>query len=125
MYSRDFRHKIILTYKTGDYSYRDLSLKFEVSLTFISNLIQHFKESGEIIKVRDANRVKAFKISGNYELILLDLIEKKPDMTLIEISDHFNDNYNFKVGKSSVDRKLKSLKITYKKKQTITRRKTV
>ena len=38
MYSKDFREKIIKSYKTGKYTYEDISKKFEISMPFISKL---------------------------------------------------------------------------------------
>ncbi|MFN7039530.1 MAG: IS630 transposase-related protein [Alphaproteobacteria bacterium] len=117
MYSKDFRKKVIETYQTGDYSYRDLCDKFEVSLKFVSQLIQHFKNTGEIIKTR-IKRKSTYKLNGIYEVNLIDLIKENPSITLNEISDYFKDSHNLSVGKSSIDRKLKSMKITYKKSTT-------
>ncbi len=66
-----------------------------------------------------------FKLSRKYKTILLELIKEKPSITLVEISDYFKDNHNLSVGKSSVDRKLKDLKVSFKKKVTSIQRKIV
>ena len=115
MYSEDLRKKVITSYETGTYSYRGLVSKFDVSLNFVSSVVTNFKETGNIksLKIR---KTRDRKLTGKNTDILLDLIKSNPSITLNEIVDIFNDRYNFQIGKSSIDRKLKSLKITYKKK---------
>lgn len=123
MYSLDFRKKILKAYETGSYSYRKLSSKFDVSLTFIFDLINYYKKTGKLLNEDLGKKSVDFKISGEYETILLNLIKEKPSLTLVEISDYFKENYDLSVGKSSVDRKLKSLGISVKKKGTSIQRK--
>ena len=115
MYSEDLRKKVIKSYETGIYSYRGLVIKFDVSLNFVSSVITNFKETGDIksLKIR---KTRDKKLTGKNTDILLDLIKSNPSITLNEIADIFKEKYNFQIGKSSIDRKLKSLKITYKKK---------
>lgn len=124
MYSLDIRKKVIDSYKTGCYSYRDLCDKFDVSLKFVSQVIQNFNKTGEISKPK-IKRASQYKLNGIYESYLLNLIKERPSITLNEISDYFLDTHGLSVGKSSVDRKLKALKITYKKSQTLIPRRIV
>lgn len=125
MYSLDFRKKILKAYKTGNYSYRKLSDKFDVSVTFIFDLINYHNKTGKLLNEDLGKKSVDFKLSGKYEVILLNLIKEQPSMTLVEISDYFLENHNLSVGKSSVDRKLKSLGISVKKKGTSIQRKIV
>lgn len=123
MYSEDFRKKILKSYNTGKYTYDEISEKFEVCIPFISKVIRLHKRTGKVIDTKKRKKSVEFKISGKYESILLNLIKEKPSLTLVEISDYFKDNHDLSVGKSSVDRKLKSLGISVKKKGTLILRK--
>src|SRR5450432_1953100 len=110
MYSKDLRKKVIDSYQTGSYSYRKLASKFEVSLKFVTQVLGNFKRTGEILKPKII-KPKRFKLTGIYEVYLIDLIKENPAITLNQISDHFKEHHNLSIGKSSVDRKLKSMKI--------------
>lgn len=123
MYSEDFRKKIVKSYNTGKYTYVEISEKFEVSIPFISKVIRLYKRTGKVIEIKKRKKSVEFKLSGKYESILLNLIKKKPSLTLVEISEYFKDNHDLSVGKSSVDRKLKSLGISVKKKGILILRK--
>lgn len=123
MYSKDFREKIVKSYKTGKYTYEDISKKFEISMPFISKIVRLYERTGKVIEEKKRKKSVDFKLSGKYESILLDIIKEKPSITLLEISTYFKENYNLDVGKSSVDRKLKDLKISVKKKGTTIQRK--
>ena len=124
MYSEDFRVKIVKAYETGIYTYIGLSNKFDVSVPFVWSLVNLYKTTGKVIDIKPRKKSVDRKLSGKYELILINLIKERPSITLVEISDYFLYTYDFKVGKSSVDRKLSDLKITLKKKGTITQRRT-
>lgn len=117
MYSKDFREKIVKSYKTGKYTYEDISKKFEISMPFISKIVRLYERTGKVIEEKKRKKSVDFKLSGKYESILLDIIKEKPSITLLEISTYFKENYNLDVGKSSVDRKLKDLKISVKKRE--------
>ena len=117
MYSEDFRKKVIECRLRDNYSYDKLSKKFDVSIQFVSDLVNLYNRTGKYINEDLGKKSVDFKLSGKYETILLELIKKNPSMTLLEISIYFKENYDLSVGKSSVDRKLKSLGITVKKKQ--------
>ena len=87
------------------------------------HLVRLYNRTGKVIEEKKRNKSVDFKLSGKYESILLDIIKEKPSITLVEISKYFKDNYNLDVGKSSVDRKLKDLKISVKKKGITIQRK--
>lgn len=123
MYSEDFRKKVLEARLEKGYSYKKLADKFDVSVQFISDLINYNKRTGKIINEDLGKKSVDFKLSGKYEEVLLKLIKEKPSITLIEISNYFKEKHNFSVGKSSVDRKLKSLGISLKKKGTTIQRK--
>ena len=123
MYSEDFRKKVLESRLEKGYSYKKLADKFDVSVQFISDLINYNKRTGKIINEDLGKKSVDFKLSGKYEEVLLKLIKEKPSITLIEISNYFKEKHNFSVGKSSVDRKLKSLGISLKKKGTTIQRK--
>lgn len=122
MYGKDFRKKIIDSYLVAGLSQYEISEKFEVSRNFVINVLRDYKELG-IIEKKHKPKPKDSKISGENEKILLDLIKTNPSITLNQISDYFKEHHNLSVGKSSVDRVLKKLKITYKKNKTSGERK--
>ncbi len=75
MYSKDFREKIVKSYKTGKYTYEDISKKFEISMPFISKIVRLYERTGKVIEEKKRKKSVDFKLSGKYESILLDIIK--------------------------------------------------
>jgi transposase len=113
-YSIDLREKIVTTYDNDEGSMRTLAKRFKVSFSFVASLLKKFNQSGEIIpKPHGGGHPPSVKIQG--ETFLQSLIESQPDLILEEIREEYNKHFDW-VSRSTIDRTLKKLKLTRKKK---------
>ena len=115
VYSADLRKKVLTAYQEGQGSMRQMAERFTVSLTFVFNLINNFRQNGHIDpKPHGGGNRPAVNEEGCG--ILSEIIEKKPDMTLKELCEYYKNVSGKKVSKSAMDRTLKKMGITRKKK---------
>jgi transposase len=115
VYSYDLRKKVLTAYRNREGSMRQLAERFAVPLTSVFNLIKNFRQNGHIRPEPHGGGNKAVISIENYEIIS-EIIGKKPDMTLKELCEYYEHKCGKKVSKSSMDRTLKKMKITRKKK---------
>jgi transposase len=114
-YSEDLRKKVLTAYQDEEVSMRQLAERFMVSLTFVFNLIKNFRQNGHIRpKPHGGGNTPAINEEGFG--ILAEIIKKKSDMTLKELCEYYEDKTGKKVSKSAMDRTLKKMGITRKKK---------
>lgn len=115
VYSADLRTRVLTTYLEKQGSMRQLAERFIVSLTFVFDVIKNFRQNGHINpKPHGGGNKPAINEEGRK--ILSEIIDKKPDMTLKELCEYYEHAAGKKVSKSAMDRTLKKMKITRKKK---------
>ena len=113
-YSRDLREKIVLSYKQGEGSIRGIAKRFKVSISFVYRLLKREKQSGEI-EAREHGGGHAASIREEGQAYLQELIKRQADLTLEEIRVEYNKHFT-PVSRSTIDRTLRKLKISRKKK---------
>ena len=112
-YSIDLREKIVTTYNQGEESMRSLAKRFKVSLSFVYTLLKKVNRSGKIeAKAHGGGHPASIDERG--PAALKKIIEAQADLTLEEIRDEYNKHFD-PVSRSSIDRTLKKLKISQKK----------
>lgn len=115
VYSADLRKRVLSAYSDRQGSMRQLAERFIVSLTFVFDVIKNFRQNGHISpKPHGGGNKPAINEEGCK--IISEIIDKKPDMTLKELCEYYEDVSGKKVSKSAMDRTLKKMKITRKKK---------
>ena len=82
-YSKDFREKVISHVKKGN-SYKDTSIKFDISLHTIFNWNKRYKEEGHYL----AKKVGGKKGRLTRELVEL-YVKSNPNFILSEMGKHF------------------------------------
>ena len=114
-YSLDFRQKIIDTYFEGGISQRQLAKRFRVALSFVEKLLKQNRETGSIApKVRTQQTPK--KLNEQQLGVLQQIVEESSDATLDEIRSLLQQKTGVGIGRSTVDRMLRHLNISVKKK---------
>lgn len=114
-YSLDLRQKIVDTYAEGNISQRQLALQFRVALSFIEKLLKQQKETGNIApKVRTEQTPT--KLNAEQLKVLEQLVEANNDATLDELRYQLEQKTGVLIGRSTVDRMVKQLNLTVKKK---------
>jgi len=120
-YSRDLRNKIMEAYQNGEGSMRQLGKRFKVSVTFIFTLVKRLSQTGSIDpKPHGGGRSPGVKAEG--QDFLKQLIKQQPDLTLEELAQKYQKDFK-PVSTSTIDRTLKKLKLTRKKKSLFEPRK--
>ena len=113
-YSIDLREKIVVAYESKEGSMPKLANRFKVSKNFVAELLKRVKQTGRIApKPHGGGHPPSVKTQG--ETFLKELIESQPDLILEEIRDEYNKHFDL-VSRSTIDRTLKKLKLTRKKK---------
>lgn len=114
-YSLDIRQKIIDTYQEGEISQRQLAKRFRVTLSFIQKLLKQYRETGTIApKVR--TQQTPTKLNAEQMATLETLVNDNNDATLAELREQLHQITGVLIGRSTVDRMLRKLNITRKKK---------
>ena len=91
--SIDLRNRIVRAYETSDSTKQQIANRFAVSLAVVKKLINQWKQLGTIEpQYQTVGRKPAF---NNEQLQELDaLVERRCDMTLAEIQQHFKGRVN-------------------------------
>ena len=113
-YSNDLRKKIIVAYIERDGSYRELALKFGVSVSFVQTLINRYQDLGRIEPLPHGGGQKA-KINDKQSEILKKLVADNNDATLEELCKLFESLTQIKVSRATMGRMLQKLELRRKK----------
>jgi len=111
--SNDLRQRI-LSYALN-HSVRKTAEIFNVSPDTVQRLKQLYYETGGI-EPRAPHAVHAHAVSPEGELYLQALLLDKPDLTLGELCDNYEEAYGVRVGVTTMHETLKRLRCSYKKK---------
>jgi len=116
-YSLDLRQKIFETYQAGGISQRQLAKQFRVALSFIEKLLKQERETGSIApKVRTLQTPT--KLNDAQLETLATLVSANNDATLAELQEKLKQATGVTIGRSTMDRMLRKLNLTRKKKPT-------
>lgn len=114
-YSLDLRQKIVDAYAEGNLSQRQLAKQFRVALSFVEKLLKQHRETGSIApKVRTEQTPT--KLNSEQLSVLAQLVEANNDATLAELREQLKQRTGVLIGRSTVDRMVKKLNLSVKKK---------
>ena len=114
-YSLDLRERIIETFFNKEGSIRELARRFKVSFCFVWRLIDRYRKTGSVAPKPHGGGYPPTIKEENYE-ILRKIEEQNPDATLEELCDFFEKQCHIKPSRAGMDRTLKKLNLTRKKK---------
>ena len=121
-YSIDLRQKIIDVYNEGNISQRQLAKQFRVALSFIQKLLKQYRQTGNIApKIR--TQQTPTKLKPKELKVLQELVNSNNDATLEELRHQLASKTGVLIGRSTVDRMLRRLNLTLKKKHCTLRKK--
>jgi transposase len=109
-YSEDLRSRIVATVEAGA-TRTAAAEQFAVSVSCAIKLVQRFRQTGSVAPAPRGR--KPFALAEHEELVR-ELVAERPDMTLDELTDELEDR-GIRVGRSSVNRFLKTCGLTLKK----------
>ncbi len=113
-YSGDLRRRLIDAYEAKEGSQRQLAQRFKVSLSFVRNLLRHYRTNGQVEAKRRGGYRKP-TISDEHLTIIKSLIEAKNDLLLSELCEHFLERTGISVSVSTMHRAVQKLRLRRKK----------
>jgi len=114
-YSSDLRLKIIEEIQEEKYTKTEIAKQFRVSRSFVYTLWSRFKKTGSY-EAKPRGNTRPPKVDATGEDHIREWLSNEPNLTLNDLCERYNEHFNILMGKSSMDRALKRMKITYKKK---------
>lgn len=121
-YSLDFRKKIIEVYETEAISQQGLAKRFDVAKSFIQKLLKQYRETGSLAPKQRTQQTPT-KLNDEQLAVLRRLVEEHNDATLEELVQYLETETSVRVSRSTIDRMLKKLDITVKKRPSTRTRK--
>ena len=114
-YSKDLRARVIAAWEAKEGSQRDLAQRFKVSLSFVRNLLRHYRTNGPLEAKRRGGNLKPL-IQDEQMAIIKSLVEEKNDLLLSELCLRLTERTGIKVSVSTMYRALEKLDLRCKKK---------
>lgn len=114
-YSHDLRLKVVQAYDHGEGSQRQLALRFNVSLSFVQDLMRLRRDTGDIRARRPVRKGREPRLDDNWLVKLKALDMAHPDDSIEELADRFAATYGVRVSRATMGRTLLQLGLTRKK----------
>ncbi|WP_256891016.1 helix-turn-helix domain-containing protein [Cylindrospermopsis raciborskii] len=95
-YSVDLRNRVIVVWATQEGSQRQLAERFKVSLSFVTNLVRRYRETGQVEPKQCGGYEKPI-IEGQYLNMIKAWIDEKNDLLLSELSDRLREKTGIKL----------------------------
>lgn len=112
--SVDLRQRILAAYEAKEGSQRQLAERFKVSLSFIRDLMRHYRETGTVQpKTHGGGAVAKL---GKAQLPIVEaLVKAQPDALLNELCERFAQQTGVEVSVSTMQRAVGQLRLSVKK----------
>lgn len=113
-YSGDLRRRVIDAYEAKEGSMRQLAQRFKVSLSFVRNLLRHYRTNGQIEAKQRGGYLQP-TIQDEHLTIVKSLIEDKNDLLLKELCDRLKERTGISVSITTMHRAVQRLDLRRKK----------
>ena len=123
-YSIEFRRKIVKAYEDESISQRKLATRFGVALSFVQKLLKQYRETDSVAPKKRTQQTPP-KLSEAHLAVLRRLVEAQNDATLEELRAQLAAEIDVWVSRSTIDRALKKLDLTLKKRRSMPMKKKV
>ncbi len=114
-YSGDLRCRVITAWLSKEGSQRQLAERFKVSLSFVRNLLRHYRQSGQI-EAKQRGGYQKPTIQDEHLSMIKSWVEQKNDLLLSELCDRLAESTGIRVSISTMHRAVKKLDLRCKKK---------
>jgi transposase len=105
-YSNDIRSKVLQAYQRGDGSQREIAARFDVSLTFVRDLLKLFRETGSVEPRVACLQVRGSKIDQESIEFLLRVLLDQPSLSLSQLRERLACERNLRVSRATLCRVL-------------------
>ncbi|MDB9318016.1 helix-turn-helix domain-containing protein [Nodularia spumigena] len=114
-YSGDLRRRVIIAWFAKEGSQRQLAERFKVSLSFVRNLLRHYRQNGQI-EAKPRGGYQQPTIQNEQLSIIQSLVEEKNDLLLRELCDRYQEKTGIRVSIPTMHRAIEKLGLRCKKK---------
>lgn len=114
-YSEDLRRRVIAAWLAKEGSQRQVAQRFKVSLSFVRNLLRHYRESGQI-EAKQRGGYEKPTIQNEHLSMIKSWVEEKNDLLLRELCDRFAERTGIEVSITTMHRAVEKLGLRVKKK---------
>ncbi|ODN41322.1 helix-turn-helix domain-containing protein [Piscirickettsia litoralis] len=114
-YSTDLRMKAVEAYKKGKYHQAEIAEQFGISIATLNRYWRAYNAHGDL-SPKKYHHGRHAVLSGNNLNDVAKLIANKPDATIAELCEVYNQTHEIPVGRSMMHRACQKLKANYKKK---------
>lgn len=108
-YSRDIRVRIVRAHQNSEGSQRDIAARFDVSLSFVRDLLRQYRETGSIAPRPHGGGPRPL-INEQGVFVIADLLRESPGATLDELREVFERRFNFAPSRATLSRVVKKLR---------------
>ncbi|MBD2035506.1 transposase [Leptolyngbya sp. FACHB-321] len=115
--SIDLRQRMITAYEAQEGSQRQLAKRFKVSLSFIRDLMRHYRGTGTVQPKPHGGGAVA-KLGKEQLPIVAALVTAQPDAVLKELCERFAERTGVKVSVSTMQQAVCRLRLSVKKNTT-------
>lgn len=125
-YSNDLRWKVVNAYQNEEGDQQAIAHRFSVSLSFVKRLWKRYQTYHDVEPARFGGWKRA-TMDEQGQAYLRQWLEEQSDLTLRELCERYHQQCGKRVSTSAMDRTLRKLKVSRKKKRstTLTNRATV
>ena len=116
-YSVDLRERMLAN--LDEETMRRTAKRFRMSLSSVYRIKRHYEETGQLQAKKSRGRLPAIDAEG--EAWLKERVAEESDLTLASLCEEYERSRGRKVSKSAMDRALKRMKLTLKKRRSTTR----
>ena len=116
-YSVDLRERMLAN--LDDESMRRTARRFRMSLSSVYRIKRRYEETGQLQAKKSRGRLPAIDAQG--EAWLKEQVAEESDLTLASLCEKYEQARGRKVSKSAMDRALKRMRISLKKRHATTR----
>jgi len=116
-YSVDLRERMLAN--LDEETMRRTAKRFRMSLSSVYRIKRHYEETGQLQAKKPRGRLPAIDAEG--EAWLKEKVAEESDLTLARLCEKYEQARGRKVSKSAMDRALKRMKLTLKKRPSTTR----
>ncbi|MBD1854504.1 MULTISPECIES: transposase [Leptolyngbya] len=113
-YSVDLRQRILDAYEAKEGSQRQLAKRFKVSLSFVRDLMRHYREQKTVHPKPHGGGAVA-KIGVKEQALIADWLKQQPDLVLWELCERLEQECAVQVGISTMWRVREQMNLSVKK----------
>jgi transposase len=112
--SVDLRQRILDAYQAKEGSQRQLAERFKVSLSFIRDLMRHYRKT-RTVQPKPHGGGAVAKLGKEHLPIVEALVNAQPDALLTELCERFAQQTGVEVSVATMQRAVCNLKLSVKK----------